>query len=110
MSRGASTLALASTSGLWWRIETPKTASTASGHQTKSALAASGTKESEMRAVEKMSLEEKHECLERMLIYVQSAVESEQDEPKEFKKETELRIDFVYTCLKEMLGLSQGKT
>jgi hypothetical protein len=40
-----------------------------------------------------------------MQIFIESAVESEQDEPKEFKPETEKRIDLVLVNLKELLGL-----
>lgn len=52
-----------------------------------------------------MSIDEKLSCLEDMLTFIQSSVESEQPEPAEFKQETEKRIHLVYTNLKEILGL-----
>lgn len=62
-----------------------------------------------MKPVEKMTLEERKECYEHMLLFVESAVESEQDEPKEFKLETEKRIHLVMTNIQEMLGLSEAE-
>lgn len=58
-----------------------------------------------MKNASKMSLDEKMLCLEDMLTFIQSAVESEQQEPADFKLETEKRIHLVYTNLKEILGL-----
>jgi hypothetical protein len=69
-------------------------------------LAVSGTKESEMKPVEKMTLEERQECFEHMQIFIESAVQSEQPEPDVFKPETEKRIDLVLINLRELLGLS----
>lgn len=63
-----------------------------------------------MKKIEDMTREEREECLSDMRTFIESAVESEQDEPKDFKKETELRINFVCTNIREMLGLSQGTT
>lgn len=62
-----------------------------------------------MKKVENMTEQERKECLETLQLYIESAVESEQDEPAPFKLETEKRIDLILVNLKEMLGL-QGSS
>jgi hypothetical protein len=52
-----------------------------------------------------MTQEEKIEAFNTLQIFIESAVESEQDELKLFKLETELRIDLVLVTLKEIFGL-----
>lgn len=52
-----------------------------------------------------MTTAEKFESLEQLQFMIESAVESEQVEPAEFKLETELRIDLVLVNLKELLGI-----
>ena len=43
---------------------------------------------------------------EHLVEFIHSAVESEQEDgPKEFKRETELRLALVYVTLREALGL-----
>ena len=46
----------------------------------------------------------KEEILQYLQTLIESAVESEQDEPRPFKLETELRIDFLVVKLRELLG------
>jgi hypothetical protein len=58
-----------------------------------------------MKKLEDMTQEEKIEAFNTLQIFIESAVESEQDEPKLFKLETELRIDLVLVTLKEIFGL-----
>jgi hypothetical protein len=58
-----------------------------------------------MKKLENMTQEEKIEAFNTLQIFIESAVESEQDEPKLFKLETELRIDLVLVTLKEIFGL-----
>lgn len=58
-----------------------------------------------MKKLENMTQEEKIEAFNTLQIFIESAVESEQDEPKLFKHETELRIDLVLVTLKEIFGL-----
>jgi hypothetical protein len=58
-----------------------------------------------MKAAKDMTEAEKEDCLEDMLLFIQSAVESEQDEPQPFKIETGHRIHLVYTNIRELLGL-----
>lgn len=58
-----------------------------------------------MKLAETMTAEEKQEAFETLQIYIESAVEGEQDEPAPFKLETEKRIDLVLVNLKELLGL-----
>lgn len=59
----------------------------------------------DMKPVEEMSLDERKEALAKMRLFVESAVESEQDAPAEFKIETEKRIHLVMISISEMLGL-----
>lgn len=52
-----------------------------------------------------MTQEEKLEALNTLQLYIESAIESEQQEPAEFKLETQQRIDLVLVNLKEIFGL-----
>jgi hypothetical protein len=58
-----------------------------------------------MRRCDQMSNEEKTAALAQLQFFIESAVESEQDEPAEFKPETEHRIDLILVNLKELLGI-----
>lgn len=58
-----------------------------------------------MRRCEDMTTEEKEAAYETLQLFIESAVESEQDEPAQFKLETEKRIALVLINLREMLGL-----
>lgn len=58
-----------------------------------------------MKRCELMTLEERQECFEDLQTFIESAVESEQDEPAPFKLETEKRIDLILINLRELLGL-----
>jgi hypothetical protein len=53
-----------------------------------------------------MTQEEKLEALNTLQMFIESAVESEQDEPADFKLETQRRIDLVLINLKELMGLT----
>jgi len=52
-----------------------------------------------------MTQEEKQEALTTLQLYIESAVESEQTEPTEFKIETQHRIDLILVNLKEIFGI-----
>jgi hypothetical protein len=58
-----------------------------------------------MKKFEDMTQEEKLEAINTLQIYIESAVESEQSEPAEFKIETEHRIDLILVNLKEIFGI-----
>lgn len=58
-----------------------------------------------MKKLEVMTQEEKLEALNTLQLYIESAIESEQQEPAEFKLETQQRIDLVLVNLKEIFGL-----
>jgi len=58
-----------------------------------------------MKAAEQMTNAEKMDALEQLQHFIESAVESEQDEPAEFKLETEKRIDLILVNLKELLNV-----
>lgn len=62
-----------------------------------------------MKPAEHMTHAEKLEALETLQDFIESAVESEQDEPNEFKLETEKRIDLILVNLKELLNV-QGNS
>lgn len=49
----------------------------------------------------------KVEELDRLVEYIHSAIESEQDEPAEFKLETEMRLKLVYAALRRILDLPE---
>jgi hypothetical protein len=57
-----------------------------------------------------MKKEQQDEWLANMQIFIEAAVESEQSEPAPFKLETELRIDFVMTKLKEFVAASSSNS
>lgn len=52
-----------------------------------------------------MTQKEKLEALNTLQLYIESAIESEQQEPAEFKLETQHRVDLVLVNLKEIFGL-----
>ena len=52
-----------------------------------------------------MTQEEKMEALNAIQLYIESAIESEQEKPADFKLETQHRIDLVLVNLKEIFGL-----
>jgi hypothetical protein len=58
-----------------------------------------------MKLAQDMSIDEKHFALTELQILIESAVESEQDEPAEFRLETEHRIDLLLVNLRELLGI-----
>lgn len=58
-----------------------------------------------MKAIKKMTAEEKLQAFEELQLLIEAAVESEQDEPAEFKLETEHRIDLVLVNIREAFGL-----
>lgn len=62
-----------------------------------------------MKPAEHMTHAEKLEALETLQHFIESAVESEQDELAEFKLETEKRIDLILVNLKELLNV-QGNS
>jgi hypothetical protein len=59
-----------------------------------------------MKSIAKMTQEEKLEAIYTLQMFIESAVESEQDEPADFKLETQKRIDLVLINLKELMGLT----
>jgi hypothetical protein len=59
-----------------------------------------------MKLIAKMTQEEKLEAINTLQMFIESAVESEQDEPADFKLETQKRIDLVLINLKELMGLT----
>jgi hypothetical protein len=60
-----------------------------------------------MKSITKMTQEEKLEAINTLQVFIESAVESEQDEPADFKLETQRRIDLVLINLKELMGLKE---
>ena len=61
-----------------------------------------------MKRLEDMTLEEKLEAINILQLYIESAVESEQDQPADFKIETQHRIDLVLVNLKEIFGFQHN--
>jgi hypothetical protein len=57
-----------------------------------------------------MNKEQQEEWLANMQTFIETAVESEQSEPAPFKLETELRIDFVMTKLREFVSAASGSS
>lgn len=57
-----------------------------------------------MKNIANMTHQEKIDAINTLQIYIESAVESEQDEPTEFKLETQHRIDLILVNLKEIFG------
>lgn len=60
-----------------------------------------------MKLITKMTQDEKLEALNTLQMFIESAVESEQTEPADFKLETQRRIDLVLINLKELMGLKE---
>jgi hypothetical protein len=60
-----------------------------------------------MKSIAKMTQEEKLEAINTLQMFIESAVESEQDEPADFKLETQKRIDLVLINLKELMDLKE---
>jgi hypothetical protein len=58
-----------------------------------------------MKSIAKMTQEEKLEAINTLQVFIESAVESEQNEPADFNLETQRRIDLVLINLKELMGL-----
>ena len=58
-----------------------------------------------MKKLEAMTQEEKLEALNTLQLYIESAIELEQENPAEFKLETQHRVDLVLVNLKEIFGL-----
>lgn len=58
-----------------------------------------------MKPAKDMSTDEKRSALAELQLLIESAVESEQQEPAEFKLETEHRIDLVLVNISELLGI-----
>ena len=58
-----------------------------------------------MKKLKNMTREEKMEALNAIQLYIESAIESEQEKPADFKLETQHRIDLVLVNLKEIFGL-----
>ena len=61
-----------------------------------------------MKAIERMTPEEKLQAVAELQLLIESAVESEQQEPAEFKLETEHRVDLVLVNIREAFGIPQG--
>ena len=61
-----------------------------------------------MKNIANMTHQEKIDAINTLQIYIESAVESEQDEPAEFKIETQHRIDLILVNLKEIFGLKDN--
>jgi len=57
-----------------------------------------------VKNIANMTHHEKIDAINTLQIYIESAVESEQDEPAEFKLETQHRIDLILVNLKEIFG------
>lgn len=60
-----------------------------------------------MKTITKMTQDEKLEALNTLQMFIESAVESEQNEPADFNLETQRRIDLVLINLKELMGLKE---
>ena len=61
-----------------------------------------------MKRLEDMTPEEKLEAINTLQLYIESAVESEQDQPADFKIETQHRIDLVMVNLREIFGFQHN--
>jgi len=61
-----------------------------------------------MKRLEDMTQEEKLEAINTFQLYIESAVESEQDQPADFKIETQKRIDLILINLKEIFGFEHN--
>ena len=58
-----------------------------------------------MKRLEDMTQEEKLTAINILQLYIESAIESEQEEPTDFKIETQQRIDLILVNLKEIFGI-----
>jgi len=61
-----------------------------------------------LKPLEDMTQEEKLEAINTLQLYIESAVESEQEEPADFKIETQQRIDLILVNLKEIFGFAHN--
>lgn len=61
-----------------------------------------------MKNIATMTHQEKIDAVNTFQIYIESAAESEQNEPAEFKLETQHRIDLILVNLKEIFGLQDN--
>jgi hypothetical protein len=61
-----------------------------------------------VKNIANMTHQEKINAINTLQIYIESAVESEQDELAEFKIETQHRIDLILVNLKEIFGLKDN--
>jgi len=61
-----------------------------------------------VKNIKDMTHQEKTDAINTLQIYIESAVESEQHEPAEFKLETQHRIDLILVNLKEIFGLQDN--
>ena len=61
-----------------------------------------------MKRLEDMTQEEKLEAINTLQLYIESAVESEQDQQADFKIETQKRIDLIIVNLKEIFGFEHN--
>ena len=61
-----------------------------------------------MKPLETMTKEEKLEALNTIQLFIESAVESEQQEPSDFSVETQKRIDLVLVNLKEIFSIQDN--
>jgi hypothetical protein len=61
-----------------------------------------------LKRLEDMTQEEKLEAINTLQLYIESAVESEQKEPADFKIETQQRIDLILVNLKEIFGFQHN--
>ena len=60
-----------------------------------------------MKTITKMTQDEKLESLNTLQMFIESAVESEQNEQADFNLETQRRIDLVLINLQELMGLKE---
>ena len=58
-----------------------------------------------MKRLEDMTQEEKLTAINILQLYIESAIESEQEEPTDFKIETQQRINLILVNLKEIFGI-----
>lgn len=61
-----------------------------------------------MKKLQDMTPEEKLDALENLQLFIESAVESEQETPCEFKIETQKRIDLILVNLREIFGIADN--
>jgi hypothetical protein len=61
-----------------------------------------------MKRLEDMTQEEKLTAINILQLYIESAIESEQEEPADFKIETQQRIDLILVNLKEIFGFQHN--